>query len=133
PGPVASPPTGAPSAGLPAPVRRGDPDQVTARRDTAAAFETLRLRNTSRSSEELLRDDRALLLRNALIDTGVGTTLDIPEHLRARSEPGSYIVQSDGPVTPAFRKLLENAGATFISYLPNNAYLVEATAAQIGQ
>ncbi len=109
---------------------RGDAEALAERDATARAHAELRLRNTERPLEELIRDDRALLLRNALIDTASGVALPIPEHLRAGEEPGSYIVQSAGPVTAEFRRSLEEVGARFISYLPNNAYLVAADAAQ---
>lgn len=100
---------------------------------TAAERSALRLRNTTRAVDDLARDPGALLLRNAFIDTTAGTALEIPAHLRAAREAGSYIVQSAGPITPEFRATLEATGAKFVSYLPNNAYVVEATAAQVEQ
>lgn len=108
------------------------PAETNAAQRVAAAteFSRLRLRNTTRPDEELVRDDRALLLRNALIDTGAGVDLPIPPHLRAEAEPGAFIVQLKGPVTPAFHRAVEQAGANSVSYLPNNAFLVRATAAQ---
>jgi len=60
---------------------------------------SLRLRNTARSADELAHDDRALLLRNALIDTATGTELVVPAHLRAGPEAGSYIIQARGAVS----------------------------------
>src|SRR6266568_84736 len=51
-----------------------------------------RLRNTSKTVGQLARQDNALLLENALIDTGTGQALTIPEHLRVKGDPGSYIV-----------------------------------------
>ncbi len=96
----------------------------------AGAPVSLRLTNTDRSVDALSRDDRALILRNAWIDTAAGTDLDIPENLRAEEEPGSYVVQASGPIDAGFLKTLEEAGARFVSYIPNNAYLVVATAAQ---
>lgn len=91
---------------------------------------SLRLRNTTRSVDELARDDRAVLLRNALIDTATGTALPIPDHLRAGAEAGSYVVQARGVVSDKFREAITSAGASVVSYLPNNAFLVAATAAQ---
>lgn len=91
---------------------------------------SLRLRNTTRSIDELARDDRAVLLRNALIDTTSGTALPIPDHLRAGAEAGSYVVQARGIVSEKFREAITSAGASVVSYLPNNAFLVAATAAQ---
>ncbi len=90
-----------------------------------------RLTNTAQPLSQLLRSDRAVLLRNALIDTALGTP-NIPDHLRAQGDPGSYIVQARGAVTDEFRAQLAGAGAEIISYVPNNAYLVRATAGVAG-
>jgi subtilisin-like proprotein convertase family protein/subtilisin family serine protease len=86
-----------------------------------------RLSNTARPLESLLRDDRAVLLENALIDTTQPANFQIPEHLRATGEPGSYIVQARGAVDAAFRAALTEAGATLVSFIPNNAWLVRAS------
>ena len=88
----------------------------------------LRFNNTTATIGELQHSDRAILLENALLDTSRGAPT-IPDHLRAQGDPGSYIVQSRGPVTDAFRSLLGAAGATIVSYIPNNAYLVRASQA----
>lgn len=87
-----------------------------------------RLSNTPKTSGQLLLDDRAILLENALIDTAAPLGFSIPQHLRAAAEPGSYIVQARGPVNAAFRSALTAAGGTIISYIPNNAYLVRLSA-----
>jgi len=92
--------------------------------DSPLAF---RLSNTTRPMRELIRSDSALLLENALIDTANPSTLAIPSHLMAQGDPGSYIVQSRGVITPAFRELLGRVGATVVSYIPNNGYLVRAS------
>jgi subtilisin-like proprotein convertase family protein/subtilisin family serine protease len=86
-----------------------------------------RLANTARPIESLLRDDRVVLLENALIDTTQPANFQIPEHLRATGEPGSYIVQARGAVDAAFRMALTEAGATLVSFIPNNAWLVRAS------
>jgi subtilisin family serine protease len=88
-----------------------------------------RLTNTGKDEDELSRSEQGLLLRNALIDSSVPVNLAIPPHLRAQGDPGSYVVQSRGPLTDAFRAQLQQAGAEVVSYVPNNAYLVLATAA----
>ncbi|MEO7298709.1 MAG: S8 family serine peptidase [Verrucomicrobiota bacterium] len=82
-----------------------------------------RLSNTTKTIDQLSHDNKAILLRNALIDTGAGR-VSIPNHLRAKGDPGSYIVQSKGPLTDIFRAQLAEAKAQIISYVPNNAYLV---------
>ncbi len=94
------------------------------------ALDLLRIRNTTRTPADLQQDDHAVLLRNAVIDTTSGEALPVPEHLRAGKEPGAYIVQAPKGITPAYRSMIEASGATLVSYLPNNAYLVRATADQ---
>jgi subtilisin-like proprotein convertase family protein/sugar lactone lactonase YvrE len=88
-----------------------------------------RLRNTSKPDAELFRSETAVLLRNALVETLEPLRLNIPEHLRAKADPGSYVVQARGAVDDRFRAVLRGAGAEFVSYVPNNAYLVRASAA----
>ena len=44
-------------------------------------------------------------------------------------ERGLYIVQHDGIIQPSWRESLETAGAIIRSYIPENAYLVEASPA----
>ena len=83
-----------------------------------------RLRNTKEPIGELARNEKAVLLRNALIDTSLGTELEIPESLRSEADPKTYIAQARGPVTAAFRRHITSAGGRIISYIPNNAYLV---------
>lgn len=86
-----------------------------------------RLRNTQDSLDQLGMNDAAVLLDNAFIDTSSSTPVAIPEHLRAEGDPGSYVVQSRGPLDAAFYRRLQGAGAAFVSYIPNNAALVRAT------
>ena len=86
-----------------------------------------RLTNSAQPVADLWRNDRAVLLRNALMDTGLGAP-EIPEHLRAKGDPGAYIIQARGFITESFRAELQRAGAEIVSYVPNNAYLVRANA-----
>src|SRR5438034_4805896 len=51
--------------------------------DRASRF-THRLSNTTKPLGELVRNDKAILLQNALIDTAQTAPLPIPEHLRAQ-------------------------------------------------
>ncbi|MED5454014.1 MAG: hypothetical protein VX961_05745, partial [Verrucomicrobiota bacterium] len=83
-----------------------------------------RLTNTRSPIGKLVRNDSAILLRNALIDTSLGTELEIPETLLAGDNPEAYIVQARGPVSVAFRRHISAAGGRIVSYIPNNAYLV---------
>jgi subtilisin-like proprotein convertase family protein len=94
-----------------------------AARDTNPPF-PYRISNTARRIDDLVRSDSAILLRNALIDSASGTPLEIPAHLRSQSDPGSYIVQSQGTITEEFRARLKASGAEVVAYVPNNAYLV---------
>ncbi len=87
-----------------------------------------RLANTDRSPGELARNDKAILLENALLDTEQPLALPIPEALRSRTDPGTYIVQSRSVLDNAFRALLSQAGAVVTAYIPNNALLVRASA-----
>jgi subtilisin-like proprotein convertase family protein len=87
-----------------------------------------RLSNTRLSVAELGRLETALLLENAFLDTRRSLELAIPQKLRAQADPGTYIVQSRVGLGDALRRLLEQAGAQAVSYIPNNAYLVRASA-----
>src|SRR6185437_4054661 len=106
---------------------------VVAKRTNAFPY---RLSNTTQTVGQLSRNSRAILLENALIDSSVPVALAIPDSLRAHGDPGAYIVQAHGAATDAFRAELQAAGATIVSYIPNNAYLVRASAgvaASLGQ
>lgn len=90
---------------------------------------SFRVSNTTRPLAELQRNSRAVLLRNALIDTTKPLDdLKIPAQWRAKGEPGSYIVQLDHPLDKAFYDALKAVGAKFVSYIPNNAALIVASA-----
>lgn len=91
-----------------------------------------RLSNTAATLEELQGSDQAILLENATLDTAQAMPA-IPDHLRAQGDPGAYVVQARGPVDNAFRARLQGAGAEIVSYIPNNAYLVRATAGVAAQ
>ena len=87
-----------------------------------------RLSNTTKTIGQLVGDRHAILLENALIDTGAKLNLSIPKNLQSPGDPGAYIVQARGPIDNAFRAMLAAAGAEIVSYIPNNAYLVRAPA-----
>jgi alpha-tubulin suppressor-like RCC1 family protein/subtilisin-like proprotein convertase family protein len=86
-----------------------------------------RLTNTDKPFSDLIHDPHAILLDNAFIDTSAKFTLSIPKNLQSKGDPGAYVVQARGPITAAFRAMLAANGATIISYIPNDAYLVRAT------
>lgn len=86
-----------------------------------------RVRNTLDGWNALANNERVILLRNAFVDTASGEPVPVPEMLRSGEDPGTYIVQSRGEVDDAFRQRLAISGARIISYIPKNAYLVQAT------
>ncbi|MBN1593662.1 MAG: S8 family serine peptidase, partial [Candidatus Coatesbacteria bacterium] len=69
-----------------------------------------------------------LKLRLADFDPSKMDSLQLPEELLmdsyAPETEGLYIVQFSGPIEPAQRQALIDAGATVIDYLPDFAYLV---------
>ena len=111
------------------------PDFLTGKKTVESATNHLayRLKNTSKTSGQLLQDDHAVLLENALIDTSKPRDFKLPDSLKLSGDPGSYIVQARGVLNDAFRAALESSGAKIISYIPNNAYLVRASAAAARQ
>jgi len=88
-----------------------------------------RLKNTDASIGELVRNETAVLLRNAFIDTALRSALAIPAELKSTGDPLTYIAQARGPATVAFRRHIAAIGGKIISYIPNNAYLVRVDAA----
>jgi subtilisin-like proprotein convertase family protein len=117
------PPGARPAAAAASPAAaKSAPAKVAAKKTSSYV-----LSNTPQTLKQLLRNDRALILRNAHIDTTRGTKLDIPEHLRSEAAPGSYIVQSRRAPDAGFYAELSKDGAEFVSYIPNNAALVSAS------
>ncbi|MEO8426447.1 MAG: S8 family serine peptidase, partial [Verrucomicrobiota bacterium] len=98
-------------------------------RTAALSPANLRLRNTVKPLGQLTRSETAILLKNAFIETSDPAAVAVPDHLRSEGDPGSYVVQSRGLLDDKFRAELRAAGATIISYIPNNAYLVRMSAA----
>jgi subtilisin family serine protease/subtilisin-like proprotein convertase family protein len=90
-----------------------------------------RAQNTSQSIGKLLRDPHALLLRNALIDTASAEPIRVPEGLASGSEGGFHLVQSVRELDSTFRDKVEAAGLRIISYIPNNALLVQGSDVQV--
>src|SRR2546430_2265456 len=91
-----------------------------------------RLSNTEQPLSKLGRSDTAILLDNAFIETASPRPVEVPEHLRAEGDPGSYLVQSRHALDNAFYASLRQAGAEFVSYIPNNAALVRVPAGGAG-
>ncbi len=96
---------------------------------TNTAPRTLRLSNTTKSLDELIKTPQAILLANAFLDTTKNLALSIPKQLQADAEPGAYIVQAKGVIDGQFRRVIAGAGGLIVSYIPNNAYLVQLSAA----
>ena len=92
-----------------------------------------RLANTTRGLRDLIRDPKVILLENALLDTTLPASLPIPAELRHQGDPKAYIVQARCSVNDAFRAQLNGVGATLVSYIPNNACLVRASAEEAGR
>jgi hypothetical protein len=88
-----------------------------------------RLRNSTQPVDQLWQSDAAILLENAFVDTTGRAPLAVPEALRTTGDPGSYVVQSSGPLDRAFYQRLRDAGAEFVAYVPNNAALVHVAEA----
>lgn len=93
-----------------------------------ALHKRYQLSNVERSPETWTRVQSAILMKNALIDTKEPVQLNIPADLRAGEHPGAYIVQADHATSDAFQKMLKDAGAQIVAYVPNNAFLVKAEA-----
>jgi subtilisin-like proprotein convertase family protein len=93
---------------------------------------SLRLTNTTKSIGELVGDSHAILLQNAFLDTSKPLNLAIPDNLKLKGNPGAYIVQARGPINNAFRAVIAGAGGQIVSYIPNDAYLVELTPSEAG-
>ncbi|MBM3846828.1 MAG: hypothetical protein FJ405_11170, partial [Verrucomicrobia bacterium] len=72
----------------------------------------------------MARREDSLLLVNALVDGRHEPSLAVPESLRLKGPTSSYLIQSRDRIDDAFRTLLSGAGATLVSYIPNNAFLV---------
>jgi len=108
-------------------VKRDEPANALATATVPDPAFPHRLRNTVKPINQLAREDTAILLKNAFVDTTRPLTLALPEHLRSPSPPTSYVVQSRGPLTGDFRARLREFDAAIISYVPNNAYLVRVT------
>ena len=92
-----------------------------------------RARNSDRPLSALRRDPRVLDLRNAVVDTANGRPLPVPQGLLAGPEPGFHVVQGTRAPDQAFRKRLEDAGLRIVSYIPNNAFLVQGSDSAIAQ
>ncbi|MEO1862497.1 MAG: S8 family serine peptidase, partial [Verrucomicrobiia bacterium] len=104
-----------PAVALPLPVAANDPFPF-------------RLKNTDAPIGELVRNETAVLLRNAFIDTALDSGLAIPAELKTTGDPLTYVAQARGPATAAFRRHIAASGGKIISYIPNNAYLVRVDA-----
>jgi subtilisin-like proprotein convertase family protein len=116
-----------PLPALQAPLIKTDGTNAAARR------KSYRLSNTRQTLTQLLHNDHAIILRNALIDTSRPLRLDIPAHLRAKGAPGSYIVQFDRPLNREFYNSVKKDGGVFVTFIPNNAALVKADERQAQQ
>lgn len=104
----------------------GDEGQDEQQQEVFVASRKGILRNTAGSVSEMSRRDTAVLLRNALIDTAADLdALNIPPHLRSVGSPGAYIVQFADGLKPGDDDQIRDRGGAIVSYIPNNALLVQ--------
>src|SRR5581483_7454476 len=101
-----------------------------ATRTAQAGPRSWRLSNSPETAAALEREPRAIVLRNALIDTRRPVALDIPQELRG-TNGRLFIVQAGHALDQGFYNALAGTGAKFISYIPNNAALVEGSAQEL--
>ena len=85
-----------------------------------------RLRNSLVELDDLARMESAILLQNASLDTRLPMDFDIPAHLRTEAPAQAYIVQFDHRLTEQDYGDVEKSGNRVISYIPNNALLIES-------
>jgi hypothetical protein len=77
-----------------------------------------------------VRDDYNLILLNAArLDTSQPETQALRQPAGNFAGKRLHLVQFAGPVQPAWRKALLDAGAQIVNYIPHNAYLVYGDAA----
>ncbi|MDB6130953.1 MAG: peptidase, partial [Verrucomicrobiales bacterium] len=100
------------------------PDTNTFLRSPGQKFK--QLRNTDRTLTELIHDPKAVLLRNASIDTRVNVPLAIPSHLASKlGTSSSFLVQVKEGASGNVRAEMEKKGVQVVSYIPNNTWLVK--------
>jgi subtilisin-like proprotein convertase family protein len=132
PGPNASSPTAANAAsanpGLANQPQTHSPAQPSAAAPPPNPKSGYRVTNSRQPLATFFRSDSAVLLRNAFLDTAVSENPVIPEALKSTNDPGSYVIQARGVIDDAFRNSLTHSGAKVVAYVPNNAYLVRASA-----
>ena len=104
---------------------------IPTRAQLTARLEKLRLSNTAEPHKTLIHRDSAVLLENARWDATLPLALNIPSHLKTQDNPGTYIVKARGHIDEAFLALLRRAGLTLAFYVPNDAWVVRGTEAQI--
>ena len=107
--------------------------QVVASQKDEKSLYPYRLHNSTVAYDQLLKNPKAVLLMNAALDSSKPLDYSIPAELRARPDNGSYLVQSKTDLNGEFRQLLQSSHATIVSYIPNNAYLVRASADSANQ
>ena len=68
--------------------------------------------------------DSEIYLKAGIFDPLKNERPDVDKDLILTASRGYYLVQCKGPVLPEWQKMLENADARIISYIPEYAYLV---------
>lgn len=73
---------------------------------------------------------KQLLLATGIVNTSVGGLPATDAVAKAKARPKSrFVVQLDGPMTPARRAALDAAGVALSDYLPENAYVADLSRA----
>ena len=81
-----------------------------------------------------LRDDYNLILLNArCLNTTNAEVQALRKTIGSFAGKRMHLVQFAGPVLPAWRQSLLDAGAQIVSYIPRNAYLIYGDAASIAR
>lgn len=75
----------------------------------------------------------SILLNAAHLDTSTAAIQSLRKTVGAFEGKRMHLVQFAGPIQPAWRKALLDAGVKIVSYVPQNAYLVYGDAAGIGR
>ncbi len=86
------------------------------------------LSNSQRNLTALRADHSVILLRNAIIDTGLirkgGEGIVVPERFRAADDTTHFIVQFNESPGEAQRRMIESAGMVIEHYVPHHAFAV---------
>jgi hypothetical protein len=99
-----------------------------------ADYGSYQLFETAQTNGLQLRDNYNLILLNAArLDTSTPETQSLRQPAGSFAGKRLHLVQFAGPVQPAWRKALLDAGAQIVNYIPFNTYLVYGDAAALAR